>query len=836
MPHPEEARRAVSKDGRQTGGACPEAIVHRGVVVKFTLAWLKDHLETEASLPEIADALNGVGLEVEEIIDPAEKLAPFTVAKVKEARKHPNADRLKVCDVETVDGLVQVVCGAPNARTGLVGIFAGPGTHIPGTGLDLQKGNIRGVESAGMLCSERELEISDDHEGIIDLEGDFEIGTPAAAALGLDDAVIDIGITPNRPDALGIRGIARDLAAKGLGTLKPLDASPVKGTFTSPVAVELRFADDDKSACPLFVGRYFKGVANGPSPDWLKQRLLAVGLRPISALVDITNYVTLTFGRPLHVFDADKVKGPIHARLAKAGEEILALDGKTYTLDDTMTVIADDNGPEGVAGIIGGEETGCTATTVNVMLEAAYFDPVRTATTGRKLGVQTDARYRFERGVDPTFVAAGAEIATAMILDLCGGEASELVIAGAAPDPARSYTLRKDRVRTLGGVDVPVADQTRILEALGFAVSETDDGLDCAVPPWRPDVHGEADLVEEVTRIVGLDNVPSAPMSRPHAVARPILTTLQRRTMRARRALAGRGLNEAVTWSFLAADHAALFGGGQDALKLANPISSELSDMRPSLLPALIAAAARNMARGFADVALFEVGQAYAGTRPEDETVRAGGIRRGQAVARNWDGGERPVDAFDAKADALAVLEAAGAPVRSLQIVPEAPGWYHPGRSATLQLGPKNQFAHFGELHPRVLDAMNIKGPLVGFEVVLDAIPEPRSGGTARAALDVSDLQAVTRDFAFIVDSAVAADKLVRAASGADKALIEQVRVFDLFEGDKAEAAFGAGKKSLAIEVTLQPREKTLTDAEIEAVAAKVIASVEKATGGSLRG
>jgi phenylalanyl-tRNA synthetase beta chain len=805
--------------------------------MKFTLSWLKEHLDTDASVDEIADGLLGVGLEVDSVVNMAGDLAAFTVAKVKEARQHPNADRLRVCDVETADGMVQVVCGAPNARTGMTGVFAPSGTHIPGTGIDLQKAEIRGVESNGMLCSEREMQISDEHDGIIDLDDGFPIGMPAAEALGLDDPVFDIELTPNRPDALGVRGIARDLAAKGLGTLKPLEVEPVAGTFDSPISVSLNFDDPDNTPCPMFVARYFRGVRNGPSPDWLQRRLRAIGLRPISALVDITNFVTYAYGRPLHVFDADKVHGNIQARLSRPGEKMLALDDKEYEFDDAMTMIADDNGPEAIGGVMGGERSGCTGETVNVFLEAALFDPVRTATTGRKLQLQSDARYRFERGVDPSFVETGAEIGSRLILDLCGGETSHLVISGAAPDTTRNYTLRKERVRALGGIKVPLQEQKTILEGLGFAVTETDVGLDCSVPPWRPDVHGEADLVEEVCRIVGLDNVPNAPMQRTHATTHPVLTRLQRRTSAARRTLATRGLNEAVTWSFLSEEQAVLFGGGQPELKLANPISSELSDMRPSLLPNLISAIARNMARGFLDVGLFEIGQAYAGDTPEDETVRAAGVRRGATTERHWSGEMRPVDAFDAKADALAVLEAAGAPVGSLQVVAEAPSWFHPGRAGTFQLGPQNQIAHFGELHPRVIDALEVKTPLVGFELVLNRIPEPKKASSAsRPALDASDLQAVSRDFAFVLDESVAAEKVTRAAKGADKTLIAGVSVFDLFDGDKAAQAFGAGKKSLAIAVTLQPRQRTLTDEEIDAVSQKVIAQVVKATGGVLRG
>ncbi|MGE3831728.1 MAG: phenylalanine--tRNA ligase subunit beta [Parvibaculaceae bacterium] len=801
--------------------------------MKFTLSWLKDYLETDATIDQIRDGLIGVGLEVESITDKSAELAPFTVAFVKEARQHPNADRLRVCDVVTKSGLVQVVCGAPNARTGMKAIFAPAGTHIPGTGVDLEKGVIRGVESNGMLLSERELQLSDSHDGIIELAADLPIGTPAAEALGLADPMIYIKVTPNRPDALGIHGIARDLAAKGLGTLKPLDVTPVEGKFASPIDISLDFPDGDTRPCPLFIGRYFRNVKNGPSPEWLKHRLTAIGLRPISTLVDITNYMTFAYGRPLHVFDADKVQGNIRARFAIAGESLAALDGKTYTLDPAITVIADDQGPDALGGIIGGEATGVSDETVNVFLEAAYFDPLRTAATGRRLGIQSDARYRFERGVDPAFTHAGAEIGSRMILDLCGGEASELVIAGQVPEWERSYTLRRYRVKTLGGIDVPLAEQKQILKDLGFAVAETVEGLHCAVPPWRPDILGEADLVEEVCRIVGLDNIPPAEMTRANPIARPVLNALQKRMIAARRALAARGLNEAVTYSFLPEEQAILFGNGQRnaELVLANPISSELSDMRPSLIPNLIAAAGRNMARGFSDVALFEVGQAYAGDRPMDETLRAGGIRRGDAIARNWFGGVRPVDAYDAKADALAVLEAAGAPVATVQVTAEAPSWFHPGRSGTIQMGPQNKLASFGEIHPRVLAAMDVKGPLVAFEVNLSGIPASKARSNTRAALNVSDLMAVKRDFAFVVPASVEADKLVKAAKGADRQLISDVSIFDLFAG----SSLGEGKKSLAIEVTLQPRDRTLTDEDIEAVAKKIVAQVEKATGGTLR-
>jgi phenylalanyl-tRNA synthetase beta chain len=796
--------------------------------MKFTLSWLKDHLETSANLDDIVQGLIGVGLEVEDVSDMSAGLAPFKVALVREAVKHPNADKLKLCMVETEDGLKQVVCGAPNARSGMRAIVALPGAFIPGTGITLEKGVIRGSESQAMLCSERELLLSDEHTGIIDLAGDWPVGTPAAKALGLDDPMIYVKVTANRPDALGIRGIARDLAAKGLGSLKPLDTTPVAGSFESPIKVTLDFPNGDSTPCPLFVGRYFRGVRNGPSPDWLKRRLKAIGLRPISVLVDITNYITFSYGRPLHVFDAKKVKGNIGARLARDDEMLQALDGKTYTLTSAMTVIADETGPEAIAGIIGGEPSGCSEETTDVFLEAAYFDPLRTAATGRKLGVTSDARFRFERGVDPAFTPVGAEIASRMILELCGGEASHVVVAGAVPDTARSFTLRSDRVKTLAGIDVAPAEQRHILTALGFMVTDVAGGLTARVPSWRPDIHGEADLVEEVCRIVGLDNVPLAPMERAHPIARPVLTPLQRRMLAARRSLAARGFNEAVTWSFIPEAQAKLFGGGQPELKLANPISSELTDMRPSLLPNLIAAAGRNMARGFADMALSEIGHVYAGDRPQDENLRAAGIRRGMAVSRNWLGGVRAADAYDAKADAFAILEAMGVPVTTVQVVAGAPAWFHPGRSGTIQMGPQNKIAHFGEVHPRVLAAMDVKGPVVAFEAALNAIPGGKVKSATRAALNASDLMTLTRDFAFVVDEAVEAEKVVKAARGADKTLISDVTVFDVFK-------FEGGRKSLAIEVTLSPRDKTLTDGEIDAVSARIVAMVEKATGGTLR-
>ncbi len=805
--------------------------------MKFTLSWLKDYLETDASLNEIVDALNAIGLEVEEVVDPAEKLAAFSVARIIACEQHPNADRLKVCRVQTAQGEVQVVCGAPNAREGLVGIFAPPGSHIPGTGLDLKVAKVRGVESAGMMCSERELEISEDHEGIIELPEDTPVGEPAAKALGFDDPVIEIAITPNRGDALGVYGIARDLAARGLGHLKPLHVEPVAGRNISPITVHI--ADESGNACRQFIGRYFRGVKNGTSPDWMQRRLKAVGLRPISALVDITNYVMMSFNRPLHVFDADRLKGDIHARLARPGERLLALDGKEYALDPEITVIADDERAVAIAGIIGGEETGCTEHTVNVFLEVAYFDPNSIAHAGRKLNLMTDARYRFERGVDPAFLPQAAEIASHLILDICGGEASEIVSAGEEATPPReerTFILRKNRVKTLAGLDLPLKRQEEILSALGFEIEQTEKGLKAIAPSWRPDIRGEADLVEEIVRIEGLDRIPSTPMARPHAIARPVLTERQRHIVRTRHLLAARGMHEAVTYSFLPKRHAQLFGGGERNLELANPISTELSDMRPSLLPNLVAAAGRNAARGHADINLFEVGSVYSDDTPKGERTVAAGVRAGFATPRHWAQPRRHWDVYDAKADAIAVLEALGAPVASLQTrTDNLPSWFHPGRAGILTLGPKTILAHFGELHPAVLDAMDVKGPIAAFEVFIDAVPAKKRKITARPPLATSDLMPLTRDFAFVVDDDVPAEKVVQAARGADRNLIDSVRVFDVFSGEKAEQQLGKGRKSVAIEVRIQPREKTLTDEEIQALAERIVSAVSKATGATLR-
>jgi len=809
--------------------------------MKFTLSWLKDHLDTKASLQEIAEKLSAIGLEVESIDDPAEKLAPFTVARVIEAKQHPNADRLRVCQVEIAPGQppVEVVCGAPNARTGMIGVFAPLGTYIPGTGITLDKRPVRGVVSNGMLVSERELELSDDHEGIIELDPALaeRVGDRYIDVVGLNDPVIEVKLTPNRPDCTGVRGIARDLAAAGLGTLKPEpEIGAVEGTFACPVEIRLEFTPETASACPVFAGRLVNGVKNGPSPAWMQNRLKAAGLRPISALVDVTNYVSLDRGRPLHVYDADKLQGAIRARLGRASERFLALDGKEYDVDETMCVIADDSGPLGLGGIIGGESSACTDETTNVFIESAYFDPVRTASTGRKAGVQTDARYRFERGVDPAYVVPGLDYATDLILKLAGGKPSKRSVAGTPPEGRMAIAFDFRRVARLTGLTVDDAVSRKVLTDLGFEVEGKGPEVQVTRPSWRPDVHGPADLVEEVVRIIGLDKVPSTPIPRTHGVTRTVLTEAQRRARRARRVLAGRGLVEAITWSFIPRPHSELFGGGSEALELANPISVEMSSMRPSLLPGLLTAVQRNRNRGFEDLALFELGQAYRGDQPEDQVQITAGVRAGAArlagVGRHWAEPAKEADVFDVKADVFATLATLGFDPSRAQIVREAPAWYHPGRSGVLRLGPKTVLAHFGEVHPKTLAALDVDAPVVAFEIFLDALPPEKRKSRARPAMVAPDLLPVRRDFAFVLDESVPAGDVVRAAAGADKTLITDVSVFDVFAGK----SLGPGKKSVAIEVTLQPRERTLTDPEIEAVAKKVIAEVKRVTGGEIRG
>jgi phenylalanyl-tRNA synthetase beta chain len=805
--------------------------------VKFTLAWLKEHLDTDASLSEIVDKLTMIGLEVENVEDKAALLKPFVIASVISAEKHPNADRLRVCMVDTGDGQpIQVVCGAPNARAGMKGVFSAPGTFIPGKNMTLEVGKIRGVESRGMLLSEAELMISDNHEGIIELPADAPVGKSYVEWAGAAEPVIEINLTPNRPDCTGVAGIARDLAATSVGTYKDNAPKPVKGTFPCPVKVTLDFGQTP-SLCPAFGLRLVKGVNNGPSPDWLQKRLTAIGLRPINALVDITNFITFDRGRPLHVFDAAKVHGNLTVRRAKNGETLTALDGKTYTLDAGICVIADEKEVESLSGIMGGEVTGCSETTTDVLIESALWDPLNIAQTGRKLGINSDARYRFERGVDPAFMVPGLELATQMVLDLAGGEPSEIVVAG---DPTPKETVIDfplSELSRLAGLKLPITEVRHVLEKLGFFAAGQPKRIKVAVPSWRPDVHGRADLVEELVRIVGVERVPSAPFPRGEAARKPVLTPIQNRTRKARRALAARGLTEAVTWSFVSRREAELFGGGSAELALANPIAAELSDMRSSLLPGLIMAAQKNADRGLPDVALFEVGQIFMGDRPQDQLTAATGLRRALArpegIGRHWSSPAKPADAFDAKADAFAVLAAAGAPMQALQVVPGGPAWFHPGRSGTIQIGPQNILGAFGELHPRALSALDAEGPLVGFEVVLEKIPEPKAKPTrVKPLLELSPFQPVERDFAFVVENSVKAADIVRAAQNVDRKLIAGVTVFDVYEGKGIEP----GKKSIAIAVTLQPRDKTMTDEEIDALAAKIVTEVSKRTGGVLRG
>jgi phenylalanyl-tRNA synthetase beta chain len=805
--------------------------------MKFTLSWLKDHLDTAASQEVLAAKLSAIGLDVERIEQPAKALEAFTLARVIEAKRHPNADKLQVCAVETGSGVVDVVCGAPNAKTGMIGVFAPIGSYIPGTKITLDKRPVRGVVSYGMLVSAKELELSEDHTGIIELSGDYasRIGERYIDVLGLGDPVFDVKLTPNRPDCTGVRGIARDLAAAGMGQLKPdPKIAGVEGKFDCPIDIKLDFPEPARAACSCFAGRYLRGVSNGASPAWMQRRLKAIGLRPINALVDVTNYISIDRGRPLHVYDADKLNGAIRARLGRAGETFRGLDGKTHAVDATMCVIADERAVLGLGGILGGEDTGCTPATKNVLIECAYFDPLRTAATGRTAGIQSDARYRFERGVDPAFLLPGLDLATAMMLDAAGGTPSKAKVAGAPPLIARVIDFPFGAVARLAGLALPPAQIRATLEALGFTVDSKGEPVKVIPPSWRPDVHGCADLVEEVVRIVGLDKVPSTAMARAGGVARPVLTTAQRRRRHARRVLAARGLVEAITWSFVARDAASHFGGGRDELELANAISSEMTSMRPSLLPGLLAAVARNRNRGFGDVALFEIGQAYRGEMAKDQFMAASGVRSGAAgltgTGRHWSGAAGDASVFDAKADVFALLAGLGFDAARAQLTRDAPAWFHPGRSATLRLGPKVVLAQFGELHPDTLRTVDIAAPTAVFEVFIDALPVAKKA-LSRHALVAADLLPVHRDFAFVLPKDIAAGDVIKAALAVDKKLITAASVFDVFEG----TSLGEGKKSLALEVTLQPTERTLRDEDIEAVAAKIIAAVRQATGGEIR-
>jgi phenylalanyl-tRNA synthetase beta chain len=888
--------------------------------MKFTLSWLKQHLATTATLDEICVKLTAIGLEVESVTDRSAALAPFKIAYVADAVQHPQADRLRVLTVDTGKEKLQVVCGAPNARAGMKTVLALPGDVIPASGEMLKKGVIRGVESQGMCCSADELGLQELRaEGILDLPSDAPLGASYVDWAGLNDPVIEINLTPNRADCAGVYGIARDLAAAGLGTLQPLQIAAVKGTFKSAISVELRvascgvFSDSEpviRSAqpnldgtpphltspsrgeeqavpaasriphpavpCPLFVGRLIRNIKNGPSPDWLQRQLQAIGLRPISAMVDITNYLTFDQARPLHVFDAAKVSGNLWVTPAKGGEELVALNGKTYTLESGMTAIGDATGVLSLAGIMGGAATGCDTTTTSVFIESALFDPVRTAQTGRALGVHSDARYRFERGVDPNFAVPGMELATRLVLELCGTaatEVSELVIAGAVPDAVKTITYDPATCRQLIGVEVAVAEQAKILRDLGFKVQDwpqdrTDPSplegearwggeplstaassggtppslalptggseqpfprqLLVSVPTWRPDIDGQADLAEEVIRIKGFEHIPAVSLPRDSVMTPLALDLPLRRAHAARRALAGQGLMEAVTWSFMASSLAEQFGSTKPQLRLVNPISADLDMMRPSILGNLLTAAQRNADRGFGDVGLFEIGPVFQDTTPDGQIMMAAALRAGQ-TPRHWQAKPRAVDAYDAKADALAALAACGAPTASLQVTTDAPAWYHPGRSGVLRLGP-TALAAFGELHPALLAAVDSATPVVAMEIYLANLPVARTSGTAKPLLKLDALQPLTRDFAFVVDRSLTAEKLVKAVKGAEKNLIREVTVFDVYAGDK----IAADKKSLALSVTLQPKDKTLTDADIDTLSQQIVKAAEK-VGASLR-
>jgi len=794
--------------------------------MKFTLSWLKDHLDTDADLGQITEAMTMAGLEVEHVEDPAAKLKGFSVARIIEAVQHPNADRLRVCQVDTVDGRKEIVCGAPNARAGLVTIYAPLGAYIPGSGITLEAKPVRGVVSNGMLCSAKELEVSEESDGILELDAGLTIGTPAAEVFGADP-VIDFEVTPNRPDWLGVSGIARDLAAAGVGRLKALSIAPVPGAFPCPITLKV-----DGEACPVFAGRVIRGVRNGPSPAWLQQRLRAIGLRPISALVDVTNLISYDRCRPLHVYDVAKLTGAlIEARLGR-NEPVAALDGKTYLATPQMCVIADGSGAIGLGGVMGGASTGCSEETRDVLIESAWFDPIRTAQTGRDTGISSDAQYRFARGVDPGFVVPGLDLATQLILELCGGEPSELALAGAAPAAPPAFAFDPEYVRRLSGLSIGREGVVEVLERLGFAVSPAGAHLNVRPPTWRRDVEGPADLVEEVARIAGFAALPLTPL--PHQEPRPggVLTSRQARLRLARRSLAALGYQETVGWSFVSQADAARFGGGADALVLANPIAADLDCMRPSALPGLIQAARRNAVRGFDEVALFEIGPVFRGLEPQDQGTVISALAS-PVKARRWDGVNEDA-LFLLKGDLMQLLADLGAPIASLQVVQGgANPWWHPGRAARVQLGPRAVIAEFGQLHPAVLRAMDLDETLYAFELKVELLPEPKKkAAKARSALHLSPLMPLRRDFAFVVDRDLPAADLVRAAQSADKVLIAGARVFDVYEGKGVPDQ----KRSIALEVLVQPQEKTLTEAEIEALSSRVVAAVLKATGGVLRG
>ncbi len=799
--------------------------------MKFTLSWLKEHLDTNASLEDIVEKLTAIGLEVDGVEDPAKTFEGFIVGEVLEAKQHPDADKLQCLMVNTGTEELKVVCGAPNARKGLKGVFAPAKSYVPGIDMVLKKANIRGEESNGMLCSEKELCISDEHAGIIELPADAKVGSPAADILGLNDQIIDIELTPDRGDCTGVYGIARDLAAADMGTLKPLKVEKVAGSFASPITVEIK----DKGACDLFVGRYIKGVKNVPSPKWLQDKLKAVGQKPISALVDITNYFTIAFGRPLHVFDVDKLQGNIHVRFAKEGEEILALDDSTYKLNEKIPAICDDSGVIGMGGIMGGMSTGTGDDTTDVYLECAYFNSDAIRIAGQKLKIDSDARYRFERGVDPAFTHDGAELATQMILDICGGDASETVVAGEAPDITREVEFSPNRVKTLGGCDVDADRQKEILVNLGFTVDDSQQVWKITNPSWRHDIDaGEADMVEEVLRINGFDKIPAVPVTRDFTMDYPQPTPVQKNIKTMRHILANRNMNEAVTWSFMSEDKADLFGMAENpnkkAITLTNPISSDLSIMRPSALPNLIDMIGRNADKGYPDLAVFEIGRNFESTEAEGQFLVVSGARSNNVEGRHWAGEPRTVDAIDAKTDVVVALEAAGIKVENLRVAPEAPSYYHPGRSGAFKMG-KNVIAYFGEIHPGVLDKMDRDEAYVAFEIFVERLPAAKKKTTNKGILKMSALQPLSRDFAFLVDKDMAVDAMLRAVKAADRKLIVDADIFDVYVGKGVDD----DKKSVALSATLQPTDKTLTDKEIAVIADKIVAKVEKDTGGVLR-
>lgn len=820
--------------------------------MKFSLSWLKTHLETDAPLTTITDTLTQIGLELEGVANPGAALASFRIVHVREAVQHPNADRLRVCTVDTGTETVTVVCGAPNARTGMKAVFAAPGSVIPHDGSTLKTGEIRGVKSAGMLLSAREMGLGDDHSGIVDLSADAPVGTSYAAWAGLDDPVIEIGVTPNRGDCFSVRGVARDLAAAGIGALKPFAPEKIAPAFDGGP----HWQNDCPETCTWILGRTIRGVKNSPSPKWLQDRLTSIGLRPINALVDVTNFFTMDLGRPLHVFDVGKLTGDTLTLRRGAGETMLALNGKEYTLTAEDCAICDAAGVQSIAGVIGGEPTGCDEQTTEVFVECALFDPVRIALTGRRHQVISDARQRFERGLDPALMPDAIEAATALIIELCGGEPGPVVSAGAEPAWQREATMRFARIASFGGSDIPADEAVASLERLGFGVRRRDAAsVTVAVPSWRNDVAAaialdqspdldpakaaaaaegcetiepENDLIEEVLRLRGLDAVPAISLPQSGPVPAVTLTPRQKRTALARRTLAAQGLNECVTFSFMAAAEAAPFGETPDSLRLSNPIAADLDQLRPTPIATLAMAAKRNAARGYADLGLFEVGPAFDATAPHGQRLVAAGVRAGSSP-RGWASAARAVDTMDAKADLWAAMAALEVPIDGIMLTQDAPGFYHPGRSATVRQGPKTILGRFGEIHPRVLNDLGLPGPMVAFELDLDAVSDPKR--RRKAAPDLSAFQPLRRDFAFLVDTGVAADAVLRAAKGAERTLITGVTLFDVYEGDKVPA----GKKSLAIEVTFQPRDRTLTDAEIEAACQKVIAAVAKSTGAALR-